>query len=105
MGEVAGKLSDFCIITSDNPRTEEPLKILEDVEAGILCTDCRYEKIENRREAIYKALTTAEPEDIVVIAGKGHETYQIFADHTIHFDDSEVVKEFFSKNISDLIYN
>ena len=96
MGEIAGRLTDYCIITSDNPRTEEPSKILEDIEDGMLHTACRYEKIENRREAIYKALTAAEPEDIVVIAGKGHETYQIFANHTIHFDDSEVVKEFFA---------
>jgi UDP-N-acetylmuramoyl-L-alanyl-D-glutamate--2,6-diaminopimelate ligase len=96
MGEIAGSLSDFCIITSDNPRTEEPSKILEDVEAGMLRTNCRYEKMEGRREAIYTALEAAEPEDIVVIAGKGHETYQIFADHTIHFDDSEVVREYFA---------
>lgn len=95
MGEVAGKWSDLCIITSDNPRTEEPMGILEDIEPGIRGTGCSYEKVLNRKDAIYGALDAAKPEDIVVIAGKGHESYQIFADHTIHFDDSEVVREYF----------
>lgn len=95
MGEIAGNLSDYCILTSDNPRTEEPLRIIEDIEAGIKGTGCRYEKIENRKEAIYAALQEAQKGDIVVVAGKGHENYQIFAQKTIHFDDVEVVREFF----------
>jgi UDP-N-acetylmuramoyl-L-alanyl-D-glutamate--2,6-diaminopimelate ligase len=96
MGEIAGKLSDECIITSDNPRTEDPALIINDIQVGICKTKCSYEKIENRRSAIYRALDIAQPEDVVVIAGKGHETYQIFGDNIIHFDDSEVVKEYFS---------
>lgn len=97
MGEIAGRWSELCIITSDNPRTEDPGKIIDDIEAGIIKTNCRYEKIENRKAAIYWALEVAGPEDIVVIAGKGHETYQIFADHTIHFDDREVAREYFMR--------
>ncbi len=97
MGEIAGKWADFCILTSDNPRTENPIRIIEDIEVGINRTNCPYEKIENRKEAIFRALDVAKQEDIIVIAGKGHETYQIFANHTIHFDDSEVVREYFNK--------
>lgn len=95
MGEIAGKWSDLCILTSDNPRTEDPFRIIDDIEAGITRTSCTYEKIENRKDAIFRALAVAQQEDIIVIAGKGHETYQMFANHTIHFDDSEVVKEYF----------
>lgn len=97
MGEIAGKWTDFCILTSDNPRTETPVKIIEDIETGIQRTRCSYEKIENRKAAICRALDIAEPGDVIVIAGKGHETYQIFANHTIHFDDREVVEEYFTK--------
>lgn len=95
MGEIAGRLSDTCIITSDNPRTENPTGILNDIEAGIKDTACPYAKIENRKEAIYAALESAEQGDAIVIAGKGHENYQIIGQETIHFDDMEVVKEFF----------
>lgn len=95
MGKIAGIWADFCIITSDNPRTEEPFSIVNDIEIGLLQTNCLYEKILNRKLAIFKALDYAESEDIVVIAGKGHETYQIFANSIIHFDDSEVVREYF----------
>jgi UDP-N-acetylmuramoyl-L-alanyl-D-glutamate--2,6-diaminopimelate ligase len=100
MGEIAGKWSDLCIITSDNPRTEDPSRIIDDIEVGIIRTSCPYAKIENRRDAIFRALDAAEPEDIIVIAGKGHETYQMFANHTIHFDDSEVVREYFEKAVT-----
>ncbi len=97
MGEIAGKLSDFAIITSDNPRTEDPDKIVLDIEEGIKRTNCPYKIIVDRREGIYAALEMAEKDDIIVIAGKGHETYQIFKNETIHFDDVEVVKEFLEK--------
>lgn len=97
MGEIAGKLSDYCIITSDNPRTEDPESILKDVEEGIKKTDCSYEMEVDRKHGIYSALKKAQPGDIIVIAGKGHETYQIFKDKTIHFDDVEVAKEFLEK--------
>ncbi|MDR1066455.1 MAG: UDP-N-acetylmuramoyl-L-alanyl-D-glutamate--2,6-diaminopimelate ligase [Clostridiales bacterium] len=93
MGGIAGKLSDYCFITSDNPRSENPKSILDEIETGILPTDCAYEKIADRREAIFTAVTAARPGDSVVIAGKGHENYQIFADKTIHFDDREIAAE------------
>ncbi len=92
MGEIAGNLSDFCIITSDNPRSENPEDILFDIEQGILKTKCKYIKIVDREEAIKYALNIAEKSDIVLIAGKGHENYQIFKEKTIHFDDVEIVK-------------
>lgn len=101
MGEIAGKWSDLCILTSDNPRTEDPYKILEDIEAGTIRAHCPYEKITNRKEAIFRALDIAEPKDIIVIAGKGHETYQMFANHTVHFDDGEVVREYYYNNVDD----
>ncbi|MEA4816024.1 MAG: UDP-N-acetylmuramoyl-L-alanyl-D-glutamate--2,6-diaminopimelate ligase [Lachnospiraceae bacterium] len=93
MGEISGNISDYAIITSDNPRTEDPLKILDDVEVGMAKTNCKYEKIADRREAIKRAVSIAEKDDIIIIAGKGHEDYQIFTDRTIHFDDVETAKE------------
>ncbi|MBK1813355.1 UDP-N-acetylmuramoyl-L-alanyl-D-glutamate--2,6-diaminopimelate ligase [Clostridium sp. YIM B02505] len=100
MGEAAGKLSDYCIITSDNPRSEEPDLIINDIEKGLIKTGCMYEKIEDRKQAIFKALSIAEPKDAVIIAGKGHENYQILKNETIHFSDEEVVKEYFINNHS-----
>ena len=97
MGEIAGNLSDFCVITSDNPRTENPDAILDDIEVGMLRTTCPYIKIVDRREAIDYAVKMASSGDVVVVAGKGHENYQIFANETIHFDDVEVVKEVFQQ--------
>lgn len=93
MGEVSGKLADFTIITSDNPRSEDPLAIINDIETGIKKTDGKYIKIVDRKEAIRYAIEHAQSNDVIVIAGKGHETYQIFKDKTIHFDDREVVRE------------
>jgi UDP-N-acetylmuramoyl-L-alanyl-D-glutamate--2,6-diaminopimelate ligase len=98
MGEIAGKYSDYCIITSDNPRKEDPGLIINEVEAGMVKTNCSYEKIENRKQAIFKALHMAEACDTVLIAGKGHENYQILKDETIHFSDEEVIKEYFLGN-------
>lgn len=100
MGEIAGNLSDFCIITSDNPRTENPELILDDVEVGTKKTGCGYLKIVDRKEAILKSVETAQKDDIIVIAGKGHEDYQIFKDKTIHFDDSEVIRQAFGEDTS-----
>lgn len=93
MGEIAGKLSDFCIITSDNPRTEEPMAIIRQIEEGIKHTDCAYTVIENRREAIHYALTTAQEKDCIILAGKGHETYQIIGTEKRHFDEREVIRD------------
>ncbi len=93
MGEIAGKLSDFCIITSDNPRTEEPMGIIRQIEAGMKKTNCAYTVIENRREAIRHAMATAQPGDCIILAGKGHETYQIIGKEKRHFDEREVISD------------
>jgi len=90
MGEVSGLKSDYTIITSDNPRTEDPDVIISHIVVGMEKTTGKYETVVDRTQAIKKAITIANPGDIVLIAGKGHEDYQIFADRTIHFDDSEV---------------
>ncbi len=91
MGKIAGLLSDFCIITSDNPRTEDPMAIIRQVEAGMKETDCAYTVIENRREAIRYAMETAQPHDCIILAGKGHETYQIIGKEKRHFDEREEI--------------
>lgn len=93
MGEAAGSLSDIVILTSDNPRTEDPQRILSDAEAGIQKTGKPYRKIADRREAIHEAVAQAKSNDLVLIAGKGHEDYQIIGRETIHFDDKEVARE------------
>jgi UDP-N-acetylmuramyl-tripeptide synthetase len=92
MGKIAAKLSDVVIATSDNPRSENPEFILSEVEVGVkegLSEGKQHEKITDRREAIHRAIALAEKGDIVIIAGKGHEDYQILKDRTIHFDDKE----------------
>lgn len=93
MGMAAGILSDYCIITSDNPRTEDPITIIEEIEDGIEIIDSTYEKIVDRRKAIEKALKIINDDDLLIIAGKGHEDYQIVGNTKIHFDDREVVRE------------
>lgn len=93
MGEAAGSLSDVVILTSDNPRTEDPNQILADAEEGIKKTGKPYEKIADRREAIHQAIGQARTDDLVLIAGKGHEDYQIIGRETFHFDDKEVASE------------
>lgn len=93
MGEIAGNLADFTIITSDNPRFEEPEAIINQIEKGIKKTRGKYLKIVDRRKAIEKAISKARKDDLVIIAGKGHETYQIFKDKTIPFSDKKIVKE------------
>lgn len=99
MGEIAGNASDYCIITSDNPRTEDPLAILNEVEAGVKKTGCVYEKISDRREAILQGAKLAKAGDVIIIAGKGHENYQVFKDGTIHFDDMEEIRKAFGEDI------
>ncbi|HXG68057.1 MAG TPA: UDP-N-acetylmuramoyl-L-alanyl-D-glutamate--2,6-diaminopimelate ligase [Blastocatellia bacterium] len=93
MGEIAATLSDVAIVTSDNPRSEDPEAIIADVEAGLKRGARQYLKFTDRREAIFCAIEEARAGDVVVIAGKGHETYQILGDRTIHFDDREVARE------------
>lgn len=92
MGMAAGILSDYCIITSDNPRNEDPLKIIEDIEEGMWRIDSKYEKIADRRKAIEKGLNLINDNDLLIIAGKGHEDYQIIGDRKFHLDDREIVK-------------
>lgn len=99
MGGVAGRMSDYCIITSDNPRSEEPMDIIRQTEAGIKPTDCDYICIENRRDAIKYALSMAKPDDIVLLAGKGHETYQVLRDRTIPFDERDIVEELLREEV------
>jgi UDP-N-acetylmuramoyl-L-alanyl-D-glutamate--2,6-diaminopimelate ligase len=96
MGAIADQYADFAFITSDNPRKEDPEEILRDVEAGFQHKN--YEKIVDRREAIARAITMAQPRDIVLIAGKGHEKYQEFSDHTIPFDDVEIAGRALEEN-------
>lgn len=93
MGEVSGRYADLSVITSDNPRTEPPEAILADIETGMKKTEGKYVKIPDRTEAIDYAIRNAKSGDMVIIAGKGHENYQIFADRTIHYDDVEVAEK------------
>jgi UDP-N-acetylmuramyl-tripeptide synthetase len=93
MGEAAASLSDVTIATSDNPRTEDPEAILRDIEVGLRATGKPYLKIVDRREAIRRAIEEARAGDLVVIAGKGHEDYQIIGTEKRHFDDREVALE------------
>lgn len=95
MGSIAAKYGDKIIVTSDNPRTEDPVKILKDVEIGVkeaLRPGTSYEVVEDRRTAIFKAIHMASAGDVVIIAGKGHENYQILKSETIHFDDREAAR-------------
>jgi len=93
MGQVAGELSDVVVLTSDNPRSEDPLQIMNDALVGIRRSDTKTIVEPDRAAAIQKALKEAVAGDLVLLAGKGHETYQIFADKTIHFDDREAARE------------
>ena len=93
MGEIAGSLSDVAIVTSDNPRSEDPAAIIADIEVGLGRTGRPYLRLVDRREAIFRAIGEARDGDVVLIAGKGHETYQVLRDQTIHFDDHEVARE------------
>lgn len=94
MGKIAGEYSDYTIITSDNPRTEDPQTILDHIENGIKEHKEKYEKVIDRKEAIQKAIQRAKKDDVIIIAGKGHENYQILKDRIIHFDDVEVAKDY-----------
>ncbi len=89
MGRVAGRFSDHVVLTSDNPRTEDPLFILSEIEPGVKETGASYEVIPDRRQAIRRAIHMAEPGDVVLLAGKGHEDYQIIGHEKIHLDDVE----------------
>lgn len=92
MGEAAARWSDLVIATSDNPRSEDPQAILQDIQPGLERVGKRYTLIVDRREAIFQAITQAQPGAVVMIAGKGHEDYQILPTGKIHFDDREVAR-------------
>ncbi|MBI4706999.1 MAG: hypothetical protein HY761_03630 [Candidatus Omnitrophica bacterium] len=91
MGRVVTELSDYAIVTNDNPRHEDPHSIIEDIRKGI--TKNNYCIIPERSAAIKMSLALAKPGDVVLVAGKGHENYQIIQDKILNFDDREVIKE------------
>lgn len=93
MGEISGKIADFTVVTSDNPRTEEPQKIINEIERGIKKTKGNYIAICDRKEAIKYALNMAEKKDVVILAGKGHETYIEINGKKDFFDEREIVRE------------
>ena len=100
MGSISGKYADLTILTSDNPRTEEPDSIIRMIEEGLIGSDSKeYIKETDRKKAIFTALERADTDDVIIIAGKGHEDYQEFKDYRIPFSDHEVAKEWlFKKN-------
>lgn len=91
MGEIASRLSDYVVVTSDNPRTEEPMAIIRDIVNGMKVSSKPYTIIENRCAAIDWAMDHAQKDDVIILAGKGHETYQILGHNKIHLDEREVV--------------
>jgi UDP-N-acetylmuramoyl-L-alanyl-D-glutamate--2,6-diaminopimelate ligase len=91
MGAVAQRLADVAIVTSDNPRSESPEAIIDDIVAGM--EQGRYARIVNRREAIAEALRSARQDDVVLLAGKGHETYQIVGSQKLEFDERAIVAD------------
>jgi len=93
MGEVAAELSDLVVLTSDNPRSEDPLDIMNDVLVGLRRKDTPYLAEPDRTLAIKRAIEAARPGDTIILAGKGHETYQVLKDRTVPFDDREVARE------------
>jgi UDP-N-acetylmuramoyl-L-alanyl-D-glutamate--2,6-diaminopimelate ligase len=96
MGGMASKMGDVAIFTSDNPRTEDPEQILREMEEGVEAGN-KYLKIADRHEAIKTAVMLAEPRDIILLAGKGHEDYQVVGTEKLPFNDKAVVKEWFEK--------
>jgi UDP-N-acetylmuramoyl-L-alanyl-D-glutamate--2,6-diaminopimelate ligase len=93
MGDIAGRLSDYVIATSDNPRTEDPEAILAEIEPGLRKATSHFTLNPDRREAIGAALAMARADDVVVIAGKGHEDYQVIGTRTYPFDDRTIARE------------
>ena len=94
MGKIAAELSDLAIVTSDNPRTEDPYKILRQILAGMQDTETPYEVIESRVSAIGRAMELARKNDVIVLCGKGHETYQEIGHEKHHLDEREVVASY-----------
>lgn len=101
MGEAAGKYSDYCIVTSDNPRSEDPEKIIDEILPGLenQIDKSAYEIEPDRKAAIRRAMELAQKDDVVIITGKGHETTQVFRDHTITFDDRQIAGELIRRRL------
>ena len=97
MGEAAARLADFVIVTSDNPRSEDPESIIRQILPGVEKHATEHVVIVNRRDAIEYAVRNARTDDVIVLAGKGHETYQILSTGTIHFDEREVLDEIYAQ--------
>ena len=97
MGKISQKLSDTCIVTSDNPRTEDPKLIIDDILDGLDKENRNYKVIIDRKEAIEEAIKIAKKDDVVIIAGKGHENYQIIGKNKHHFDDKEIARDCLAK--------
>ena len=97
MGKIGTDIADFSVITSDNPRTEDPMKILEDILKGVAPEKNNYIVIENRKKAIAYAMDIAEKNDIIILAGKGHETYQEICGVKHHLDEREVVAAYLAE--------
>jgi UDP-N-acetylmuramoyl-L-alanyl-D-glutamate--2,6-diaminopimelate ligase len=95
MGKVAAELADRIYVTSDNPRGEDPQAIVDDIVAGIGTHERTVEL--DRRRAVERAIAEAKPGDVVLIAGKGHETYQIVGEHVLPFDDAAIARELLAK--------
>lgn len=93
MGEIAGARSDLCVLTSDNPRHEDPEAIMDQIMPGLVATGTRFERHADRRTAIAFALSAAGPDDVVLVAGKGSEPHQIVGDRLIPFSDMAAVRE------------
>ena len=99
MGEISGKLADLSIITSDNPRFEEPQAIIDDIKQGIGKTDGKYVEICDRKEAIAYAIANGEPGDIIVLAGKGHEDYQEIKGVKYPMDERVLIQEILEASV------
>ena len=97
MGEIAGRLSDYVLLTSDNPRTEDPVQIIREIEPGLKRTDVEYSVLPDRREAIGRAISMAGRGDVVVLAGRGHEDYQVVGKKSVPFNDGAVARELVMK--------
>ena len=97
MGRIAGELADHCIVTSDNPRSEQPMAIIEDILPGVRESGCAFDTIEDRREAIRHALSMGRAGDVIVLMGKGHENYQEICGVKHHLDEYEEVMKYFEK--------
>lgn len=100
MGEVSGRLADLTIITSDNPRFEEPQAIIEDIKAGFEKTDGKFVEICDRREAIAYAISHAQAGDLIVLAGKGHEDYQEIKGKKYPMDERVIIRELLESGLS-----